>query len=263
MAETGFLSGEDPPLFSAKLYIAAMGRSGSTALSNMLTTPPKRWLLSEPWFIHGVMSKTIRARWKEFAWEDRDTDWFLPPAQRNHEGFVRRYTDFLAPHLAGLDAWGVKEVRGDFHEPTIVTIRPEKIIVLVRDIRDVIRSLLEKQSRQNTEATHGRAWIEAYLQTATRALVSLAGTHGDRLRVCRFEELMLDPAAQRSLGDWLDWPLDGDPFAGFESFGRGYEVKRRLEGEARVLPPDAADIINDIAAGEASVAYQKCFGYSS
>lgn len=251
----------DNEIFRADLYIAAMGRSGSTALANMLTTPPKRWVLTEPWFINGAMSKTIRGRWSEFGWADNDKDWWLPAAQRTNEHFAQRYSDFLVPHLAKLDAWGVKEVRGDFHAPTIATIRPVKIIVLVRDIRDVIRSLLEKQIRQGSEATHGRPWIEQYISTASVSLVTIASANADNVKVVKFEEIMNNPAAERNLAEWLNWPLDGDPSAGLIEHGRGYEIKRRTEGEPRVLPVDAATVIEEIAAVHSAAAYQRHFGY--
>ena len=48
--ETGLLRMQDLDLPRPDLFVAAMGRSGSTMLANLLTTPPRRWLLVEPRF---------------------------------------------------------------------------------------------------------------------------------------------------------------------------------------------------------------------
>jgi len=258
MSENGFLLNNEL-IFSADLYIAAMGRSGSTSLANMLTTPPKRWVLVEPWFVHGAVSRSVKDRWAEFGWEVRDKDWWFSTSNRNHDAFVHRYREFLAPHLAMLQRWGVKEVRGDFHIATIATINPKRTIILVRNIRDVIRSLLEKQIRQQTEQTHGLPWIEKYLSEAAESLIKLSRSSSANCRIVRFEELMHDKSAQNKLSDWLDWPLDGDPNAGLSALGRGYEVKRRTMGEQRLLPPNAELVIAELA--EKMTDYQAAFGY--
>lgn len=263
MSETGFLTAEDDVGFRADLYIAAMGRSGSTYLANCLTTPPSRWVFNEPWFVSGALSKNLRDRAEAFGWPSDNPSWWLPPDRRNAEGMRDRYRTFLLPHIARLDRWGVKEVRGDFHVPTIRTIRPAHIIVLVRDIRQVVLSLLEKSIRQNAMETHGREWITQYCGAAAKVLVDLASDGSDgRMRVVRYEDLIRDESERRRIEAWLDWPMGGDPSHGLAAYGRGYEVERQLgsEGAAkRLLPSDAEAIVDEIAGRQR--AYQSLFGY--
>lgn len=59
---TGYLSREDDRLFDAHLYIAAMGRSCSTYLANLLATPPKRWVMVELWFVNGLLDRRRHPR---------------------------------------------------------------------------------------------------------------------------------------------------------------------------------------------------------
>lgn len=258
---SGYL--EENDLFQADLYIAAMGRSGSTHLANVLTTPPKRWVLNEPRFLDGVLSSTIRERSVEFGWPDDPSCWWIPRADRANPSYKARYQEFLAPRLKGLDRWGVKEVRADFHIPTISTIQPRKIVVLVRNVRDVALSLLEKQMRQGQMDTHGPEWIRNYCKTSASSLLHLIDREPSRTRVVRYEDFVSSPSERSNLESWLEWPMDGEPFAEFAVHNREYEV-RRWQGTdgsdaKRELPPNANEIAEEIQASNTQ--YQRAFEY--
>lgn len=257
----GYMGKND--LFEADLYIAAMGRSGSTHLASVLTTPPTRWVLNEPRFLDGVLSGAIRERSAEFGWPVDAQHWWIPRNNRSNLSYETRYREFLAPRLRKLARWGVKEVRPDFHLPTIATIQPRKVIVLVRNLRDVALSLLEKQMRQGTMATRGPDWIRDYCNSAAQALLELAERHHDRTRIVRYEDYIHLPSERNDLEKWLDWPMDGEPFAEFTLHNREYEVRRWQDpggtNEERELPPNAHKIAEEIQASNNE--YQQAFGY--
>jgi hypothetical protein len=263
LGASGYLAPHEAQIFNAHLYIAAIGRSGSTYLANLLTSPPSRWVLTEPWFVNGVFTKSVRARCMDFGWPNENAHWWLPTDRRNHEGYKERYVSFLAPRLSALERWGVKEVRPDFHKPTIATINPRRVIILVRNMREIVASLVEKIFRQGQYDTKGPAWIENYCRESAAALLDLHQTiDPEKTRIVRYEELVNDPAERKNLADWLDWPMDGDPFLGLVEYNRGYEIERHtaIRGTmARSMPEDAAEVIETITA--MNQAYQSYFGY--
>ncbi|MEX4010446.1 hypothetical protein [Neoaquamicrobium sediminum] len=259
---TGYLSSEDDRLFDAHLYIAAMGRSGSTYLANLLTTPPKRWVMVEPWFVNGLFNRFIRDRAAEFGWPIDVQHWHLPAPMRTRAAFLERYRSFLAPKLNELERWGAKGVRADFHIPTITTINPRNMIVLVRDLRQVSLSLLEKNHRQGKKEEENRRWVELYVAENAQSLLKLCEIKlVDALRVVRYEDVSRSASEKRAIETWLDWPMDGDEFANLEDFGRGYEVERHTSPELveRQLPSGADDFVAKIC--EQNSSYQDRFGY--
>jgi hypothetical protein len=241
---TGFLSESDEPLFSADLYIAAIARSGSAFLSDLLTVPPACWVMQEPWFMYGATTPELYQQALRFGWRVTEEEWSLPTRQRNKESMLRRYRHLFAPRLAELYKWGAKEIRPQFHAPTIATLRPKKIVVLTRDVGDAYLSFLELNRRHNPRR-HSERWTYRYFHLAARELVSLVERLGEghRLRVVRYEDLRSDQSRSR-LADWLDWPMSGDPERSLRPHSREYEVERHrgggaaphLSAEARGLP---------------------------
>lgn len=263
----GFLNADEPRLFEADLYIAAMGRSGSTWLANLFTVPPTHWLMIEPWFANGVFARFIHEKAADFGISVDKEFWMIPRPQLNHDSVVERYRNFLAPELAKLSRWGAKEVRGDFHQPTIETINPKHIIILVRNMRDVVLSLLEKWHMQGRPEERGKDWIEGYCIASANSLLDVHAKYAvagsDKCRVVKYETLRDSSSGElRSLEEWLDWPMSGDPFSYLDKFGRGYEIERHSgngeykreidEGEYQAF---VAQVI------EKTSAYQRTFGY--
>ena len=263
--ETGFLTADDPRVFEADLYIAAMGRSGSTYLANLLTNPPHSWVMVEPWFVNGAFNASVKRGAAELGWPLDDRYWRLPTQGKTHDAFLERYRNFLAPRLRTLTRWGVKEVRPEFHEPTIATINPKRIIILVRNMRDVASSLLEKQLRQGTLAERGYQWTAEYCRSSAESLMRLHDRlPAERIRVVRYEDLTAHPDKRSELEEWLDWPMAGNPSTFLVELGRGYEIERHANPGAAVerqLPEGAGAVIKRICAENAS--YGRHFGYPS
>ena len=206
----------------ATVYIAALPRSGSTMLANLLSSPPDHWVLVEPGLHRAQPSPNLRNQLDRFVSAAAPAASEAPPAAPTAAG-RRLLFKQLADLLPTLGAWGVKEVDTD-HRDAIAYLRPTKTIVLVRDIRDALLSLLEKQSM------FGRHWSPAgymeYLRDCCTALISLAGDQDPNTRVCRYEDLVSSPGERQALADWLSWPLDGDISRNLDLYRREYEVAR-------------------------------------
>ena len=247
----------------ADVYIAAMPRSGSTMLANLLTNPPARWILVEPWFPRGARGAHLYQQAQRFGLPLTARDW----ARRDGEDAATRVDRLFAEPLTALDRWGVKEVKGDLHDDTIAMIRPRKIVVLVRDIEDVALSMCEKHDR-NPQPELDRAWMRTFIVTAAEAVVDLARDQSTT-RVMRYEDFAMSAHSRQELAEWLDWPLDGDPGANLDLFDREYERDRHPDGVTAVSVarrrlenvPERRRFAGELAA--ALQRYQSVFGYAS
>lgn len=251
----------------ADLYVAAMGRSGSTLLANLLTTPPSRWVLVEPWFPMGASSPHLLQQMRRFGFEVADADWQRDRQAATAEARRFRLARLFGERLAGLERWGIKEIRPGLHEATVELIRPARVVLQVRDLRDVALSFVEKFARTPT-TRYDHAWARHYIRIAAAALVRLRQRlPAERLRVVRYEQLVASPAERRALADWLDWLLDGEQDRNLDLFQRAYEIDRhggaltetsvrRHERE----PSDGDRAFADRVAGE-NTRYQAEFGY--
>lgn len=185
--------------------MAALGRSGSTALANWLTTPPTHVVLHEPNLLAETPTRLL---------EIQLTEWGMTREQ------------MLAGH------WAAKEVQTELHHRMIDAFQPAKIVLCVRNIRDAALSLFEKHRRQDSLARYSDDWAADYMLTEAEGLVRLA----DRLdreavpwRAMRYEEF--SEQSLRELAEWLGWPGGGDMTRGFKAFGRAFEADRaRVRG---------------------------------
>jgi hypothetical protein len=212
---------QDLDLPPPDLFIAALGRSGSTLLANLLTTPPDRWLLVEPRFADASTGRDVLAQAAAFGMSVAPDEWLPRPAETPQGRIVRVFGE----RLRSLRRWGLKEVRPNLLEPTLKRLRPKRVVVLVRDLRDVALSLYEKTLRE-AHPDRGDAWLRGYLTEAPTGVLALADAAPDpNRRIVRYEDLVADEGYRRDLGAWLDWPLDGRPDRNLaDLFGRGREV---------------------------------------
>jgi hypothetical protein len=255
------------PLPECHLYIAAMGRSGSTALCNLLTSPPRRLALVEPWLHLGAKSKTLLQQLQRFGFDVSEEDWKVSgKGTADEESTEDRLERLISPLLATLDRWAVKEVRPDFHDENIALLKPRKTLVLVRDIRDVVLSLLEKQARNPREG-YDEAWVRDYIVKAARSAENLAPSAGAASRVVRYEDLVSKPELRRDLSQWLDWPMTGAATANMDLYGREYERQRHagsvstvsVNRHHRETKKDGLDLANEMSRIVSS--YQRVFRY--
>ena len=248
------------------LFIAAMGRSGSTMLANLFTTPPERWVLVEPRLADASTGRDVLDQARSFGWDLTDGHWCLAPG----EDALQRIHRVFAARLRGLKKWGVKEVRSELFGPTINILRPRQTLVLVRDLRDVAISLHAKIIRDDNP-NYDEDWLRGYLTKTPKAIVDLARDveQLDHMTV-RYEDLVRDLGVRVKIAQWAEWPLDGAPDRNLATvFGRGREVALHAgavteKALARHQRPDISDGARAIAAWAHDVGrqYQQRFGYA-
>ncbi|MDJ0768353.1 MAG: hypothetical protein QNJ12_06145 [Ilumatobacter sp.] len=212
----------DLSLPPADLYIAALGRSGSTMLANLLTTPPTRWLIVEPRFANATTGRDVLAQARSVGIAIGDDEWPLRVDETPEQRIGRIFRD----RILALEKWGVKEVRHDVLVASLDILRPKHTIVLVRDLRDVAVSLYEK-ARRDDDPRYDDEWLRTYLTQAPGGILAVVDALGGRdHRIVRYEDLTGDAGVRAELGQWLDWPLDGRPDRNLAAlFQRAHEVE--------------------------------------
>lgn len=204
------------------LFIGGTGRSGSTMLANLFTQPPDHWLLVEPRFANGSTGADLLAQAASMGIDVDSAAWPL----RLEETAFQRNSRCWSEVLSGLTRWGLKEVRPDLLVKTHELMAPRNTIVLVRDLRDVAASLLEKM-RHDANAAYDDNWLRQYLTDSPQAVLDLLScVQGLSYRIVRYEDLVSEPQVRAGLASWLDWPLVGRPDRNLASiYNRDREVK--------------------------------------
>lgn len=217
--ESGFLPANNS-MFEAELYVAAMARSGSTVLCDLMTYQGNLCLI-EPCFMRGATDLKMLDQFHNAGIRLAEHDWKRLKS-KTATGYSERYMNMLAPALLRCDRWGAKEVRPEYHVPTIATLNPKRVLVLVRDARDVAHSLFDKVQRDGGSREEAVLYVEGYLPAAAQSLETLA----KRLDVIisRYEDFTCSQEEMRSLATKLDWPLLGRPNSSFVGLNRVEEA---------------------------------------
>jgi hypothetical protein len=243
----------------ADLYIAAMGRSGSTFLCNAFTVPPDQIVIAEPRF----HARSIDHTWQELthlvpgvtrAEVEKAVDGCTTTAE-----YIERIQNRF---LRELKFWGVKEVEAAAHMEMIDLLRPRLVVVLVRDIEEVALSLVEKINRQQWQEKYDWRWIEEYVRTSAAALVEVAGRVESSI-VIKYDQL-LDPETIPSLACRIGVPATGDPSLRLMEAKREWEIERNAcRTAASISPQDrgvgAEDIKKARELRRRAEAYNECF----
>jgi hypothetical protein len=168
-----------------QLLICGMHRSGTSAVAHLLTASCRRTLLEDP----------------DWAMTGRLIDVTAPAEQ------IARWDVVKCPRMT--------EVL-----PSALAAYPQaRAVVMVRDPRDVLCSILEKVnagmptrmlefSRLGIAETGAAGFALAYA-TYARTILTASVAGAERLRLTRYDEFCVDrPARIAALADWLGWPFD-------------------------------------------------------
>jgi len=80
--------GLPPGVAAPDFYIAAIGRSGSTMLSNWLCRPPQQLVFVEPFFLRPSNPRLLRIQLRDFGMAVSDAEW-APRDESGPERFTR------------------------------------------------------------------------------------------------------------------------------------------------------------------------------
>ena len=205
------------------LYLAAMGRSGSTVLCDLYSRYPSHWLMNEPWIVRGSYGVVQLERIRRFGFDVAEEDW---SCKIDGESDLDRFYRVYSRMIEGLEFFGAKEVRCEFHEGYFRLMRPKRVLVLVRDIRDVIISLIEKILIENKDGydTH---FVTEYLTRNCRGLIEFYDSIRDGdVEVLKYEEFCVSEARRRQIDCFIGHErVERIPKAGNLS-ARPWEIER-------------------------------------
>ena len=191
----------------ADLLIASCPRSGSTMLANALSMPPRSVVLHEP-SLH------------------RSSTFWLCHDQLKCLGYGgSRISRDTANWLSnGFKQWGVKECHHDRIVAARRALRPQQIILLVRNPRHMGRSMWERAGRMGKGVGARGSWII----NAGRTLVAIAKEDPTNMIVVRYEDFVESESYRDALSIDLGWPLGGDVSFGLDApkKNRMYESER-------------------------------------
>lgn len=231
------------------LYIASMGRSGSTLIANWLSVPALgQFVFVEPNLTQGVSALLI-TQMERFGLET---------------SVVGGHT--LASFAAAMAGkrWGIKEVKGELHRYVGDSIRPRRVVITVRDIEEVYLSLVEKHRVQGVEDRFDLAWSAGYCVRESAYLLELSLAHPD-YHVVRYHEFVESPAARERLTAATGFVGGGIVDLNFDLFNRSHEsgiYQGRIAARNRpylTIRKDDARAAREVAARCAG--YQEHFGY--
>jgi hypothetical protein len=253
-----------PDLPRPDFYIASMGRTGSTAIANWFTVPPRQIVLIEPFFFALQNPHMLRVQLENLGLGADDAEWTLVD-----DNWRERFLRLFAPRLAGR-RWAFKEVLAVEHARVLEDFAPPRVIVTVRDIRDIAASFFEKHRIQGNQHRFNQAWVLDYCQRESREIVALCNRlarEDTAWRVMRYEDFVQSADERKKLADFVGWSAGGDVARHLGRLGREFETDRHGNGInarsrqwlERELQSGEHELAERIAAECA--AYQAFFGY--
>ena len=261
MAEPAPIEAELRPDF----HMAAIGRSGSTALCNWLSRPPEQLVFNEPFFLRATNPRLLRIQLADFGMAAADEEWALEDPSG-----LARFRRLMAPRLQGR-RWALKEVLCEEHIPIITVLAPPRVIISVRNIVDVALSFFEKHRVQNNLHRFSDEWVRDYCVRETIGIVelrTLLDRRGTPVRIARYEDFTVSADERNGLAAFVGWQPGRATDRHLASFDRGFEVERHgTDFSGRLRPPSDrsldplhARLAEEI--GELCQSYQAAFGYS-
>lgn len=233
------------------LYIASIGRSGSTLIANWLSRPDLgQYIFVEPNLTQGI-SPLLQTQLQRFHLTNNEADGPDSPAA-------------LAALLAGRQ-WGVKEVKGELHDALGSLFQPRRVVVTVRDITEVYLSLVEKHRIQGVEERFDPEWSRQYCVRESGYIHQLARSRPEYYAV-RYQDFVCSAATRSALAAFSGFTGGGAVDFNFDLYNRSYEtgyhqgeIRMRKQGYRTITDQDiqaARKVAGDCAD------YQQYFGYS-
>lgn len=197
------------PLRRPFVYIASLRRTGSTMIAQLLSKPPVAFIFREPrlglgklrvrpefasiFASCGVDLLTVKRRMRDL------------PIDQAFDAFLE-FVEQVAPKTKQL---GIKEITHTGWEEVSKRFADMKVIVTVRDPRDIYLSLYE---RRRNLLHRGKLWFEThtllpYLRTEYANMCALMERHEHM--IVRYEDLCSDPRELERVREFVRSPVKG------------------------------------------------------
>ena len=207
------------------LLVYGMMRSGTTLISDLLTVPGQSLVFDEPMMLSpwdDAKVRDVHRVARGFGLPVPET----PPDAGNFTRIADYFEESLAPSLTKLGFWGVKEVHFFNWRELVERYRPGKLVLCVRDLRDIALSALDltlgsQLAFPGAERMRDEAWLLTRLSYDVHELLEL------RQRphlLLRYEDLTGDPERAAALA----------AYAGLDALGSGSLNRSASTGSTRV-----------------------------
>lgn len=219
----------------AGMGVAIMGlmRTGSTLVTDMLSQRGRSLILSEP-NIMGMWSPHTVERIHRLALNNGLDPGPEPPRREQWPAYRDYFDAVLAPQLRRLPLWGVKYVDLVDWRPTFERYPPRRLILTVRDLRDVVISAIDRIGHLGL-AFYGRrymrdeAWVMANIAFNVHELMALK----ERPHLlARYEDVAADPDLRQRIAEYagLERPVETRENLAADGFARRWELSKHGPG---------------------------------
>ena len=190
------------------LYIASMGRSGSTLVANWLSVPgQEQYIFVEPNLTQGI-TPLLATQLERFG---------LAPSCST-DATLEEFHDLMQGRR-----WGVKEVKGILHDHIGSMLQPRRVVVTVRDIAEVYLSLVEKHRIQGVDVRFDTEWSRLYCLREAGYLLDLCRNRPD-YHVIRYRDFVHSEDSRRALLEYTGFCGGGVVDFNFDLYNRSYET---------------------------------------
>ena len=199
------------------VFFAGMMRSGTTVLCDIFTIPGKQIILIEPGIHRDDMGKHVFDQLKLVGIPVVPKEFIRRKGESAQDLFERAVLHLIA----GKCYWGVKEVNLTGWQETYKHYRPKYTVMVVRDLRDVALSAMEKARRQEVDNLQDFNWHHDRIASNVRHLIDICETQNHIL--VRYEDFFTDPNNRYALAARIGASADGKPGVSAGIFNRDYE----------------------------------------
>jgi hypothetical protein len=194
-------------------------RSGTTVLSDLLTVKDKSLVLYEPDILltsyknEKQDAEGHEAIYKSLNGFGIDSSEFKCWDKRKYPTFLQFFDKKIYPTLSKLQSWGVKLVRFDDWEGFLAAYQPQRLILSVRDIRDVVLSAYDLATKLNT-LVFNELWIEKRVIDSCNQLVKMSKLPHF---LVRYEDLCSNTCMQQNVSKYVGVDTLGEKISNFDN----------------------------------------------
>lgn len=252
------------------MLIAAVRRTGSTLLAELLTELPRAFVFREPKLFRGRVA--LKPDDLDRLWTQAAVRLRAAPANQQREGPVQAALRFreqvIDPVAQVVEQVGIKEIRYGKGWREVLDVlaggRPLRVVALGRDPRDMYLSLAHRarERRVPLVGDFGPAAVAADIEREFRVQRELI--QATSAMAVRYEDLCGDPRVVAEIRRFVDSPLEGPGAIGTlkpeEHAPHGGVVTDRQVERWR-SEPDAELLAQAEEAGRLLGGYRRFWGY--